>query len=69
MGLPESMGIHYICKGGCGGVSEIPGACQAADCADYQKPLGECGCTDGLHGQIKEGDPTENSSEAKEPSL
>ncbi len=40
---------HYICTGGCQGVSKVPGTCQAPDCADYQQTLVECDCTDGLH--------------------
>ena len=43
------MGTHYICVGGCKGVSESSGVCQAADCPDHEKPLKECSCTDGLH--------------------
>ena len=42
---------HYICTGGCKGVSDKPGVCQAEGCPDYQKPLKECNCEDGLHGQ------------------
>jgi hypothetical protein len=40
---------HYICTGGCGGVSETPGVCQAEDCPKHGKPLTECNCTDGTH--------------------
>ena len=40
---------HYICTGGCGGVSETTGVCQAEDCPDHGKPLKECGCSDGKH--------------------
>jgi hypothetical protein len=45
---------HYICTGGCAGVSDKPGVCQAQDCPDYQKPLKECNCADGSHEQTKE---------------
>jgi len=51
---------HYICTGGCGGVSETPGVCQAEGCADYGKDLKECSCTDGFHGQGTEQDPDES---------
>ena len=47
------MGTHYICTGGCKGVSETPGVCQAQDCPDHEKPLKECNCTDTLHEQTK----------------
>jgi len=40
---------HYICTGGCHGVSDTPGVCQAEDCAKYQQPLEECDCTDNSH--------------------
>ena len=43
---------HYICKGGCGGVAETPGTCQAADCPDYGKELKGCDCEDGQHSQM-----------------
>src|SRR3989344_3060982 len=41
--------IHYICTGGCGGVSETPGVCQAELCPLPGKPLVSCDCTDGKH--------------------
>ena len=44
---------HYVCYGGCMGVSEIPGTCQAGDCADYGAPLHECDCTDGEHNDFQ----------------
>lgn len=50
----KTMEQHYICTGGCGGVSDKPGVCQTEGCADYQKPLRECHCEDGLHEQVKE---------------
>lgn len=40
---------HYICTGGCQGVSKYPGVCQAPTCPKYNKPLEECDCTDGKH--------------------
>lgn len=45
------MGKHFVCTGGCGGVSESPGTCQATDCPDHGQPLKECNCTDGLHSE------------------
>lgn len=41
--------IHYICTGGCEGVSEKPGVCQAEDCAKHGEPLEACECEDGEH--------------------
>lgn len=40
---------HYICTGGCKGVSDTRGVCNAEDCEKYQEPLQECSCTDGAH--------------------
>lgn len=41
--------VHYICTGGCEGVSEQPGTCQAQTCLKYGEPLTECSCIDGRH--------------------
>jgi hypothetical protein len=35
---------HYICKGGCQGVSKVPGTCQASTCPSHQMPLEACDC-------------------------
>ncbi len=40
---------HYICTGGCGGVSEHEGVCQAVTCPKHGTPLEACDCTDGKH--------------------
>ncbi len=40
---------HYICTGGCMGVSQTPGVCMAPDCAKHSEHLLPCDCTDGLH--------------------
>lgn len=50
------MDEHYICVGGCKGVSPVPGTCQAEDCAKYEDELVECNCTDGGHNNFQ---PTE----------
>lgn len=44
---------HYICLGGCKGVSLYPGVCQAEDCANHNHNLVECNCTDDLHFDFK----------------
>lgn len=41
---------HYICTGGCEGVRELPGSCQAEDCDKHLEPLEACDCADGKHG-------------------
>jgi hypothetical protein len=41
---------HYICTGGCEGVSDKPGTCQAEDCEKHGEPLTKCECTDSNHG-------------------
>ena len=40
---------HHICTGGCKGVSDTEGTCQAADCAKHEQPLTECNCEDDKH--------------------
>ena len=45
---------HYICTGGCKGVSEDPGTCQAEICPKNLFPLKECSCENGKHGMEEE---------------
>lgn len=40
---------HYICIGGCKGVSQSAGVCQDVECADFGQPLDPCDCHDGKH--------------------
>lgn len=40
---------HYICHGGCHGVSPTPGVCQTENCSKKSQSLDECFCTDGSH--------------------
>ena len=47
---------HYICTGGCNGIAETPGACQAHSCIRANQPLTICNCTDGLHKEAYEND-------------
>lgn len=41
---------HYVCKGGCGGVLDEIGVCEADGCANQWEMMEECSCTDGKHG-------------------
>lgn len=43
------MQTHFVCTGGCNGVSTAEGVCGASDCKDFGKPLKECTCQDGMH--------------------
>ncbi len=47
---------HYICTGGCDGGSDLPGLCQAEDCAKEGQPLVPCDCADGAHQKKEEGE-------------
>jgi hypothetical protein len=49
----ETKGEHYVCHGGCKGVSNMPGTCGASDCAEHGKPLHKCTCEDGNHNDFK----------------
>ena len=40
---------HYVCFGGCRGVSRFPGVCEAPDCVNHNHKLVKCDCADGLH--------------------
>lgn len=40
---------HYICKGGCKGVSDYPKTCGGSDCPFYGKSMEQCDCEDGTH--------------------
>jgi hypothetical protein len=58
---------HYICTGGCAGVSDKPGTCQAVDCPKHGLPLEECDCADSKHYGRQENEKVkENSSEEKD---
>ncbi|HEX9664500.1 MAG TPA: hypothetical protein VGA49_01620 [Patescibacteria group bacterium] len=41
--------MHYICTGGCQGLSDQPGVCQTPDCPNEGHPLKACDCADGRH--------------------
>ena len=42
---------HFVCKGGCGGVSEEAGVCEAEGCANQWELLESCECSDNKHGE------------------
>ena len=44
--------MHYICTGGCQGVSQTPGTCQAESCEKHNHQLVECDCQDSQHSQV-----------------
>lgn len=35
---------HYICTGGCAGVSDLPGVCHDPACPKVGQPLDACDC-------------------------
>ena len=43
---------HFVCKGGCGGVSQEAGVCQASTCSLHGHPLSACDCADGMHTEV-----------------
>ena len=51
---------HYICTGGCQGVSDKPGVCQTEECSMHGHTLQECGCADGEHDGAFQEEPEEN---------
>ncbi len=56
---------HYICTGGCKGVSDNPGTCQASDCPKNNQPLKECNCTDDKHGGAFEKEDSASETETE----
>ena len=63
MSILNNMATHYICTGGCGGVSDKPGTCQATDCPKHGKPLQECHCQDNMHREGKEQEGLSNGAD------
>jgi len=57
---------HYICTGGCKGVSDQPGLCQTLDCPKHGEPLTACDCTDGKHHGAFEKEEPEPEEEKQE---
>lgn len=45
---------HYICLGGCQGVSKVSGVCQAVDCKNHSHSLVPCNCKDEKHNDFKQ---------------
>lgn len=44
---------HYVCDGGCSGVSlDDDASCQAPDCPKHGQPLQLCTCTDEKHEEV-----------------
>lgn len=43
---------HYVCTGGCKGVSETPISCQMEYCPRHKEPLIKCNCADGKHDSV-----------------
>ncbi len=41
--------MHFICKGTCGGSSELEGVCETEGCPKQWELLEECACEDGKH--------------------
>ena len=44
---------HYVCLGGCKGVSNVLGTCNSLNCLKHAHELTLCECTDGLHNNFK----------------
>ena len=50
--MEQTHANHYVCTGGCNGVSEDPNAeCGAEDCAKCKHQLVACNCADGEHAE------------------
>jgi hypothetical protein len=54
--LCNRMGEHYVCTGGCEGVSPKQTTCGAPECPKHDTPLTACSCVDGMHLEAYEKD-------------
>ena len=45
---------HYVCTGGCHGVSDQPKTCDGENCPKNGHPLIPCHCEDGEHKEVME---------------
>lgn len=43
---------HWVCTGGCGKVSKMPGRCESVGCFRNKNPYTTCTCTDNKHGNL-----------------
>ena len=57
--------MHYICTGGCEGVSETEGVCGAVTCPKHGAPLTPCDCVDGKHHGKMDQDSDKKEAEAQ----
>ena len=51
---------HFVCTGGCKGVSLKPGTCQEKSCPNYGHPLEYCDCGKPEHNFNKSEAPLDN---------
>ena len=61
------METHYVCTGGCKGVSDSPNLCQAETCPKHGTPMAACTCDDDKHDDVMK-EVSEESSEDSEES-
>lgn len=54
---------HYVCLGGCEGVSTVPGVCQAEHCEAHGQNLTPCNCTDGSHHDFEPEDVADDTAD------
>ena len=55
--------LHYVCLGGCEGVSQNPGVCQATECENLNKNLVSCSCENNEHADSPSTDEEEPADE------
>jgi len=51
--MPRSINLlfmeHFVCRGTCGGESDIKKVCESEDCNHAGMELESCDCADGTH--------------------
>ena len=58
--------LHYVCTGGCLGVSKTPGVCNSWNCEKKGHTLIECNCIDGKHEGVVDQEIEENKELGKD---
>lgn len=58
--------MHYVCTGGCKGVSDDSSAtCQAENCPKHSHPLTPCSCEDQQHAEAFSAEQDEGGADTK----
>jgi hypothetical protein len=57
----KRMSEHYVCRGTCGGKSDVPKACDTDSCTMVGAMMEACNCVDDLHVKAVAEEPTDEN--------